>query len=466
MPVFDLRRLDPPPKRMRPRRPDISDAERLQRADLPQESGRARRLAAAVAILAALPATAAGGLRDTPVPNFSNGNPGQIAFLVPQVLTGNGMETDVICTNLGTQNVDIGLEAFDASGAPVNAVASNNGVAFGVPPGQTVTLATGRTGVLHEDIVLTLGAPAPRITSARVIASGEGVGCVAYAADARHRVEDPAVCPGCKPPTLILMPGSPPCVPGACDDFNACTEDECDDLAGCSNTAVADGTPCDDGDACTVNDACVAGACTATPKCGPDTPCHSATTCDPGIGECVDIAPVSACVPGGGKADTDCAAEWVVENPGNPTGQTGKTHVCRQGDGTCDFDADSRQCTFRVRICLNNRDVNLPACEPGQVSSYDLRKPATRSKQRSVRANAEAILSAVAGLASSTRGGKGFSQVLFDPPNGSADDCTPEVALTVRRGRTLAVKAQVRSPFGVKDNDKLKLKCAKPKKGG
>ena len=74
----------------------------------------------------------------------------------------------------------------------------------------------------------------------------------------------------------------------------------------------------------------------------------------------------------------DCPAEWVVENPRNRKGQTSRVQLCRQGDASCDFDLNGRQCTFLVRVCLNNVDVNLPGCTPTEVSAYRLKLKAKK----------------------------------------------------------------------------------------
>ncbi len=101
--------------------------------------------------------------------------------------------------------------------------------------------------------------------------------------------------------------------PVVCDDGNPCTDDSCDPASGCThspNTAA-----CDDGNACTIGDACAAGLCVsgaslscddANPctddSCAPATgcahaavvcagdTCHTAGTCNPATGQCVNPA--------------------------------------------------------------------------------------------------------------------------------------------------------------------------------
>ena len=61
--------------------------------------------------------------------------------------------------------------------------------------------------------------------------------------------------------------------PMPCDDFNPCTDDDCEPETGCINTNNYE--PCDDGDPCTVDDQCDAGSCT-----GFAVPCQCLTDAD------------------------------------------------------------------------------------------------------------------------------------------------------------------------------------------
>jgi hypothetical protein len=87
----------------------------------------------------------------------------------------------------------------------------------------------------------------------------------------------------------------------------------------------------------------------------------------------------------------------VVDNPGNAKGVRSNSQTCRQGDTTCDYDADPAQCTFQVRACFDNQDVELPACSPMAVSTYQLRHPTPGAQRPSDRAAATAILDGRAG---------------------------------------------------------------------
>jgi len=412
------------------------------------------RLLTAALVLLGSGATALGGVQDAPLPTFSDGKPSQLVVLIPAAIKNNSLDTDIICTNLAPQAVDIGLEVFDQTGTRGNSIASNNGSGVGVPPGATVTIGTGETKVLHEDHVIVLEAPVTNLRngSARVVATDAHVGCVVFAVDALHTIDAPPS--NQPPPVLFPLPASTPCSPAACDDGDSCTVDGCDNAGKCTHTPALDGTTCDDGNACTTNDACAAGVCRGTAvTCGADTPCHQVAACDPSTGQCTQTTPFSYCIPGGGKKASDCGAEWVVENPRNPKGRTRSVQVCRQGDPSCDFDSATGQCTFLVRVCINNTDANLPLCTPGQVGTYELRQPQPGSP------GAETLLTAVAALAPSSRGGKRLSQVTFSPPAAATDLCTAPLALVVPVRRVLAVKARATSPVGLRDTDTLKLKC-------
>ena len=141
----------------------------------------------------------------------------------------------------------------------------------------------------------------------------------------------------------------------------------------------------------------------------------------------------------------------MVENPGNPKGRTRGIQVCRQGDPPCDYDADPGQCTFHVLTCLNNTDVNVPACTPGEVRTYELRGLPSQM--------AESLLAAVAAMGPSSRAGKGQSQVSFSPPYATSDQCTAVLPLAVPVRRTLTLKVRASSSTGPPDADTLKLKC-------
>jgi hypothetical protein len=418
-------------------------------------------LTVALALLGA-PSTTFAGVQDTAFPTFSDGKASQLALLLPTAIKVNNLDTEVICTNLSPAAVDIGLEVFDQTGTRGNTISSGNGALLGVAPGATVTITTGSTRVIHEDKIIVLEAPVIELRngSARVVATSTAIGCVAFAVDSKHTITAP---PSPPPPTItpLAVSAAPAaCSPAACDDGNSCTVDGCNGAGKCTHAPVADGTACDDGNACTTNDACSLGTCRGTPvSCGADTPCHQLAVCDPATGQCLHGAPVSTCIPGGGKKATDCAAEWVVENPGNLKGRTRAVQVCRQGDPACDFDADPGQCTFHLRVCLNNNDANIPGCTPGDVTTYQL--------QGLTSPNTEALLAPVAAFGPSSRTGKNQNVVTFSPPCAAPDQCTDVMPLAVPLRHTVVLKVRASSSSGPLDKDTLKLKCvAKTSRAG
>ena len=418
-------------------------------------------LAAGLSVLLALPPSVRGGLIDTPLPTFSDGQRAQSSVIIPAVIKRNLVETAVLCTNLSSGPMDIGFELFDETGALRNSVATGDGAFLGVPVGATVTVGTGTIAALHEDQVITLntagsGANSLGNGSGRIVSTSADVGCVALAMDREHTVQDPAICATCQPPSFTTLATVTQCSQATCDDANPCTVDGCDMTGVCTHVAAPDGTTCDDGNPCTTQDSCNAGVCSGRPVvCGADTPCDQVAACDPRTGQCGAIPPVSMCIPGGGKPATDCAAEWVVVNPNNPRGVNSNVQVCKQGDPLCDFDIDPRQCTFHLRICLDNHDLNLPSCQPGSVSTYELRSPPPRS------AAAQTMLTAVAALAPSSRGGKRQSRVSFTPPDATASNCTPVLPVRVRLAHPVVVQVQATSPTRIRDRDKLRLKCVR-----
>ena len=83
---------------------------------------------------------------------------------------------------------------------------------------------------------------------------------------------------------------------------------------------------------------------------------------------------------GGGSRSLDCQAEWSVLSPTSNASMRANRFHCRDGDPTCDADAVSGQCTFRVRGCFNVPDRRLVTCDPLQtVTAFRLLKPSLAS---------------------------------------------------------------------------------------
>src|SRR5207244_738896 len=172
----------------------------------------------------------------------------------------------------------------------------------------------------------------------------------------------------------------------SCDDGNACTSDACDArTAACVHAAVS----CSDGDPCTVDGCNAATGCFHGPPtdrdhdgicdaiddgdglCDPIDPCPRVPHADPtdangdGIGdacECRDASP-GRCIPALGTARRRCALEWrTMAPPLYGHGLPASVVHCADGDASCDVDRLAGQCTFRVLVCIDNRDPRFPSC--------------------------------------------------------------------------------------------------------
>ena len=153
------------------------------------------------------PATA--GPTDTPFPTFSDGRPAVSVYIAAGVIKNNNLETDVVCTNVDTVAVDIGLEVFDETGALRNSIAAGSGASLNVGVGKTVTVGTAGTAELHEDQVITLNGAGNATTvlrngSGRVVATSRNIICTAVVVDKLHTVQDPAVS-SLPPPSLAQL---------------------------------------------------------------------------------------------------------------------------------------------------------------------------------------------------------------------------------------------------------------------
>ena len=88
---------------------------------------------------------------------------------------------------------------------------------------------------------------------------------------------------------------------------------------------------------------------------------------------------LGTCVPGGGDATLDCAAEFFgaglrlnhpFPDPATPAAPPPDELRCFDGDAGCDLDGVvDGACTFGVDVCLHNTDPNLPGCAPSEVTA-------------------------------------------------------------------------------------------------
>ncbi len=173
------------------------------------QAWRALALFLVIALLSQ-PRIAHAGPTDTPLPTFSDGKPSMRVYHAVGVIKANNLQTDVICTNLDSMAVDIGVEVFDETGALRNSIAADNGAFLNVAPGTTVTMGTGSTMVLHEDKTIALnangnGADLLRNGSGRIVATSKSIACTALIADKLHAIVDPGVS-SLPPPPFTNLP--------------------------------------------------------------------------------------------------------------------------------------------------------------------------------------------------------------------------------------------------------------------
>lgn len=119
---------------------------------------------------------------------------------------------------------------------------------------------------------------------------------------------------------------------------------------------IDDGVPLDD---------FVFGAPVAATPTTTTLPVPGTTTTVPVPGTTTTTLPAGL-IPGGGPAKSDCYAELSVLGIQNPSAgvQKNKIVLCTDGE-PCDVGpCGDRQCTIRLRLCVNQRDPNLADCMP------------------------------------------------------------------------------------------------------
>lgn len=140
---------------------------------------KASILAAIVAaVLAGATNAGALGPGDSPVPSISNSQATRVLYTVPGVIKNNGIETAIMCTSLDTADSMLAFEIFaPEGGAALNNVATGieNGTIL-LPAGHTVTISTGTSVGLHEDLPIT-GLGNVKNGSARILGTSTRVLC-------------------------------------------------------------------------------------------------------------------------------------------------------------------------------------------------------------------------------------------------------------------------------------------------
>ena len=318
----------------------------------------------------------------------------------------------------------------------------------------------GRGASVHADDVAGVSALYPAAAAA-ADADGDGI------PDASDR------CPGTPAGAAVGGDGCACADAGhaSCDDGNACTSDACDArTAACVHAAVS----CSDGDPCTVDGCNAATGCFHGPPtdrdhdsicdavddtdgdglCDPIDPCPRVPHADPtdangdGIGdacECRDASP-GRCIPALGTARRRCALEWrTMAPPLYGHGLPASVVHCADGDASCDVDRLAGQCTFRVLVCIDNRDPRFPSCAATETGSVDVVSAEARRGADRVSATNSAALSDA-----------------LDRLTGVPDECTAPVALVVPTrgkragGRVFALRAHTQAGTV---QSKLRLVC-------
>ncbi len=187
--------------------------------------------------------------------------------------------------------------------------------------------------------------------------------------------------------------------------------------------------------------------------------------------------PAAAMIPGRGKAETDCIAEWVVDNALNVPatdrkGFPNSNQRCTDGDSSCDQDGSANgACVLRVGLCMNVADQRLidkktgaVACTATTVAQWEATRPRPDSDETIEAANAISLRNAIAAIAATTVSGQHAQIVSFSPALGGSNVCTELVPITVplkdaaTSGKAV-LKARTTDAAGTIDADLLKLRC-------
>ena len=144
----------------------------------------------------------------------------------------------------------------------------------------------------------------------------------------------------------------------ACDDRNACTENDSCQAGVCRGAAVTNGTACDDGSACTVPDSCQAGVCTGAAL--PDgTACDDGNICTP-----EDACQSGVCIPGpapapGCKTPIASGRSFLLLKDSPNSNADKLVWKWRKGQATLDFGDPTT--TTDYALCLYDETSGVPA---------------------------------------------------------------------------------------------------------
>ena len=130
--------------------------------------------------------TAGALLASVPLPTFSNGHRATHAILFPGIVKKARMQSNVFCTSLAAEAVDIGVEMLSVDGTVLNDVGAGNGAVVAVQPGATITFGTTGTAASLETQVISMPGVAQGV--ARVVTTSPDITCSAV-------IVDPTVAP-------------------------------------------------------------------------------------------------------------------------------------------------------------------------------------------------------------------------------------------------------------------------------
>lgn len=166
--------------------------------------------------------------------------------------------------------------------------------------------------------------------------------------------------------------------------------------------------------------------------------------------------PAAALTPGGGPAATDCLAEFGG-TPANSPASNPRDLRCVDNDPGCDDDPEPGVCSFRVDVCLNVAEPNLPECGPANLETYfvENEQPDTNPRHDFDFQTLEDRLNFVTLPVDATESGVCSGEVLMTlrlPIRLRVGDAK------YRRGKK-TLRTTVFGPGGVEDKDKLRLTC-------
>jgi hypothetical protein len=163
-----------------------------------------------------------------------------------------------------------------------------------------------------------------------------------------------------------------------------------------------------------------------------------------------------ALTPGGGPPDTDCLAEFGGSPPNYPT-RNPRDIRCIDNDPSCDDNPDAGVCRFRVEVCVNVADPELPTCAGKDLEDYfvENEQPDTNPRHDFDFQNLQDRLNFLVLPVEAT----------------DHDSCSGDVGMNLPlpirlvnggakyRRRVKTLRATISGPAQVEDTDKLRMTC-------